>query len=90
MKVNLEHGYYLIVGADSFDAYHQPPPNEETGKERNRMILGYYSNLEKAVKRIVQHYAAKQGGEMDMGEFLMRWRSIYDTFTSVLKDHKVV
>ena len=90
MKVNLPNGYYFNVTDNSIDAYHQTPPNEESGKERQSILIGYCSSVEGAVKRITQHYASKQGGEMDIGEFLMRWRSIYDTFTSVLKDHKVV
>lgn len=90
MKVNLPNGYFFNVGASSFDVYYQPPLNEETGKERQAQLVGYCSSPETMLKRITQHYASRQEGEMGMTEFLMKWRAIYETFAGILRDHKLI
>lgn len=90
MKINLEHGYFVNVQSNSFDAYYIPPRKEETKNDPAPQLIGYFNNFENMLKRVTQHYSAKQGGEMDIREFLMKWRSVYEQFAGILKDHKIV
>lgn len=90
MKVNLEHGYFFNQTDNSFDAYYQPPRKEGAEKDPAPHLIGYFSNFENMLKRITQHHSAKQEGEMDIREFLMRWRSTYEKFAGILRDHKII
>ena len=90
MKVNLEYGYYFNLTDNSFDAYYQPPKKEDAENDPTPQLIGHYSNFENMLKRITQHYSTRQDGEMDIREFLMRWRATYEVFAGILRDHKIV
>jgi len=87
MKIQYKN-YEIEVSEYSFDLYQTRPPKQfQRVKDENRTVkvcLGYFSNLDNAIKNIIHIELFNRDEIVDLTSFLELYRSIWKDITTTI------
>ena len=74
MTVKINPNYYFEVDENQFTLHFVKPQKKDPNKSSD-VVLGYFTSLERLIKKIIQHHAGRSPLILDLDTFLEKWEA---------------
>lgn len=92
MKINIEYAgdkYAIDITEESYNLIKYGTVADENSKnfgQQTEKVLGYFSNVSSAVRRIIKSSLANQGGEISLKEYVERIEKATEELTKSVNE----
>jgi hypothetical protein len=80
MIIKINSDYYVDLDDNSYNVHHVSVQQKDSKKATDK-VLGYCSNLDRAIKTVIQHKMALSKDTLTLDEFLARWKGYNDSLS---------